>query len=109
VADDHDEGYRGPAILSVDGRDLPVQVVLDARHEPHDGRLRWFGRATLATAADPDLHRALATATSRIELRVGDEHRAAARIGDIDPWGRYRVTGLGTPPFPFDEPPLEGD
>jgi hypothetical protein len=109
VADDHDEGYRGPATLSVDGRDLPVQVVLDARHEPQDGRLHWFGRAVLDAAADPDLHTALTTSTSRIELRVGDESRAAARIGDVDPWGRYRVTGVGIPPFPLDEPPLDED
>jgi hypothetical protein len=109
VADDHDEGYRGPATLSVDGRDLPVQVVLDARHEPQDGRLHWFGRAVLDAEADPEAHRALTTATSRIELRVGDERRAAARIGDVDPWGRYRVTGVGAPPFPLDDPPLDGD
>ena len=109
MADDHDEGYRGPATLSVDGRDLPVQLTLAARHEPQDGRLHWFGRAAFDAAADPELHRALIAPTSRIELRVGDEHRAAARIGDVDPWGRYRVTGLGTPPFPLDEPPVDED
>jgi hypothetical protein len=109
VADDHDEGYRGPATLSVDGRDLPVQVVLNARHEPQDGRLHWFGRAVLDAEPAPELRRALTTATSRIELRVGDERRAAAKIGDVDPWGRYRVTGVGTPPFPLDDPSLDGD
>jgi hypothetical protein len=107
VADDHDGGYRGQATLNVDGRDVPVRVVLDARHEPQDGRLHWFGRAVLDVAADPDLHRALTTATSHIELRVGDEHRATARIGAVDPWGRYRVTGIGTPPFPLAEPLLD--
>ena len=109
MADDHDEGYRGPATLSVDGHDLEVQVVLDARHEPQDGRLHWFGRAVLDAAAGPELHRALTTATSRIELRVGDKRPAATRIGDVDPWGRYRVTGVGTPPFPLDDPILDAD
>jgi hypothetical protein len=109
MADDQDEGYRGPATLSVDGRDLPVQVVLDARHEPQDGRLHWFGRAVLDAAADPELRAALTASTSRIELRVGGEHRATARIGDVDPWGRYRVTGVGTPPFTLDEPSLDED
>jgi hypothetical protein len=25
---------------------------------------------------------------------------AQARLSDVDPWGRYRVTGSGRPPFP---------
>ena len=44
--DDHD-GYRGPATLTVDGREVPVRAILDARHEPQDGRLHWFGRVAL--------------------------------------------------------------
>jgi hypothetical protein len=103
--EEHDEGYAGPATLTVDGRDVPVQVVLDARHEPHDGRLHWFGRVVLG-GADPELVAALTAATSRVELRT-DGGRAQARIGDVDPWGRYRVTGVGRPPFRVDEPPLD--
>ena len=38
------DGYSGPATLTVDGRRVPVHAVLDARHEPQDGRLHWFGR-----------------------------------------------------------------
>jgi hypothetical protein len=105
--DDHTEGYRGPATLTVDGRDLPVQVVLDARHEPLDGRLHWFGRVVLDDGAGPELYTALTASTSRIGLSTGAA-TAEARIGDVDPWGRYRVTGVGVPPFPI-EPPPEDD
>ncbi len=35
MSDDHDDehvdGYRGPAVLTVDGEDVPVRVVLDVR------------------------------------------------------------------------------
>jgi hypothetical protein len=94
-----EDGYRGPAVLTVDGRDLPVHALLDARHEPHDGRLRWFGRITPAGDA-PDL----TAAHGRLSTDGGC---AAARIGDVDPWGRYRVTGVGTPPYRMDEPELD--
>jgi hypothetical protein len=83
---DHD-GYAGPATLVVDGRAVPVQAILDARHEPHDGRMHWFGRLTPAPGADPDdLPAALATPAAHVELRTGTG-RAPARVGDVDPWG----------------------
>lgn len=105
--DEQDDGWAGPATLSIDGRDLPVQVLLDARHEPQDGKLHWFGRMRLeGDGGDPALLTALTSTTRLIELRTG-AHRAAASIGDLDPWGRYRVTGVGTPPFEMDEPDLE--
>lgn len=93
---DHD-GYDGPAVLTVDGVALTARALLDARHEPHDGRLHWFGRVTLDGGAALPAQAAeavLATPTGR----------AAARIGDRDPWGRYRVTGVGTPPYAVEEP-----
>ncbi|MGH3612095.1 MAG: DUF4873 domain-containing protein [Pseudonocardia sp.] len=96
MPEDHDDGYTGPATLTVDGLDLPVRVQLDARHEPHDGKLHWFGRLRV----DPGIAvpRALTAGTGRFELRT-DSGRARAHIGDLDLWGRYRVTGVGTPPF----------
>ncbi|QYN36798.1 DUF4873 domain-containing protein [Pseudonocardia sp. DSM 110487] len=96
--DDHDEGYTGPAVLTVDGRELAVQVRLDARHEPHDGRLHWFGRVRVE-----DGQREISSGTVELRTETG---RAEARIGDVDPWGRYRLTGVGTPPFRIDEPDL---
>lgn len=103
--DDHD-GYSGPATLTVDGQDVPVRVLLDARHEPQDGKLHWFGRMTLEGAPGPALLRALTSTTSRVELRAG-AGPSRARVGDVDPWGRYRVTGVGAPPFPVAEPILD--
>lgn len=104
---DDDDGYAGPATLTVDGYDLPVRVLLDARHEPQDGKLHWFGRMTLeAELTEPALLTALTSTTSRIELST-PAGRSAARIGDLDPWGRYRVTGVGAPPFAHDDPALD--
>jgi hypothetical protein len=96
---EHDEGYTGPAVLTVDGRDVAVHARLDARHEPHDGRLHWFGR--VRPDGDPG-----GTLAGRVELRT-DDARAEGRIGDVDPWGRYRVSGVGAPPFRIDEPDLD--
>jgi hypothetical protein len=95
-----DEGYAGPAVLTVDGQDLPVHAHLDTRHEPHDGRLHWFGRVRIEGAAPEDL------TSGPVELRT-EGGRAPARIDDIDPWGRYRVTGVGAPPFRLDDPELD--
>jgi Domain of unknown function (DUF4873) len=90
VADDHD-GYEGPATLTVDGRDVPVHVLLDARHEPQDGKLHWFGRMTLPGPVE-------GLTSGRTELSTAGG-RSEARVGEVDPWGRYRVTGVGMPPF----------
>jgi Domain of unknown function (DUF4873) len=101
VADqhEHDEGYTGPAVLAVDGRELPVHAQLDARHEPQDGRLHWFGRVRIE-GGSPDF------GGGPVELRT-EGGRAEARIGDVDPWGRYRVSGVGAPPFRIAEPDLD--
>lgn len=103
-----DDGYRGPATLVVDGRDVPVTVILDARHEPQDGKVHWFGRLTLSADPEPDVLSALTASNGSLELRT-DGGRSAARIGDLDPWGRYRVTGVGRPPYILDEPALDDD
>lgn len=94
--EEHDEGYTGPAVLTVDGRDVPVHAQLDARHEPHDGRMHWFGRIRFENGP-PGIP------IGTVELRT-ESGRAEARIGDVDPWGRYRLTGVGTPPFRIDDP-----
>lgn len=96
---DHDDGYTGPATLHVDGTALPVHAQLDARHEPHDGRLHWFGRVR------PDGDAVIPAGAAAVELATA-AGRAAARLGDRDPWGRYRVTGVGRPPYALDDPEL---
>lgn len=91
--DEQDDGYRGPATLSVGDRELVVQALLDARHEPIDGRMHWFGRVT-----GDDLAETLGRRAADAVLTT-PQGRAAARVGDVDAWGRYRVSGVGTPPF----------
>ncbi|MFC4949451.1 DUF4873 domain-containing protein [Pseudonocardia sp. GCM10023141] len=108
--DEHADGYTGPATLTVAGRALAVEALLDARHEPHDGRMHWFGRVRLspADAAETELVAAITAGTGPVELSTPGG-RAAAKVGDVDPWGRYRVTGVGTPPFALDDPLLDED
>jgi hypothetical protein len=101
--DEHDDGYAGPATLTVNGQAVPVRAILDARHEPHDGRLHWFGRIT---PDDADAAHAVLHGAADAELSTAGG-RAPARVGDLDPWGRYRVTGTGRPPFVLAEPALD--
>ena len=67
-----------------------------------DGRLHWFGRV----AAHAALHELLDGVSADVELATGSG-RAGGRIGEPDRWGRYRVTGVGNPPFAC--PTLPGD
>lgn len=96
--DGHADGYTGPATLTVDGRAVPVHALLDARHEPQDGRLHWFGRLRAEETALGDLP---ATAVLLLDAGAGP---VAARLGDVDPWGRVRVTGVGRPPYASHQP-----
>jgi len=94
--------YDGPATVAADpgadtgediGGDIDVQVRLRGHFEPIDGRFHWYGRIqssdTLAQA-----HGSGATVTVRTP-----RGEAAGRLSDIDPWGRFRIAGTGTPPF----------
>jgi hypothetical protein len=88
------EGYDGPARLVTDEQDVEVEVRLRGQFQPLDGLYHWYGRVTAADGVD-----ALVATRAALLLRTphGD---AAARLADRDPWGRYRVTGTGRPPFP---------
>ncbi|ROR91974.1 DUF4873 domain-containing protein [Nocardioides aurantiacus] len=88
VAHEPQESYDGPATL--DG--LAVQVRLRGHFQPIDGLFHWWGRV----AADDSLDDA--RSGSRVTLRTvyGE---APARLSDRDPWGRFRVSGTGRPPF----------
>lgn len=90
------DGYAGPATLTVDGRAVPVHAVLDARHEPQDGRLHWFGRLRVTDPADARFDELGAGAAVALDAGAG---AVTARLGDVDPWGRIRVTGVGSPPY----------
>jgi hypothetical protein len=94
-AHDHDEdGYTGPATLEVDGAEYDVHVTLLGHFEPLDGRFHWYGRV----AVHAELHAALdgRKRPTRITTPVG---AADGELSDVDPWGRYRIAGVSTPPF----------
>lgn len=104
-----DEGYDGPAVIrptSRSARDtdptpdpatpgpIEVEARLRGHFEPIDGRFHWWGRLQpderLSTSYRPGDTIALATPHGEV----------TARLSDVDPWGRFRVTGTGRPPFP---------
>jgi hypothetical protein len=83
------ESYDGPARIG----DTEVAVQLRGHFEPIDGRFHWWGRvgADQALAAE---HRSGALVTL-----MTPHGKATGRLSDVDPWGRFRVTGTGRPPF----------
>lgn len=92
---EHDEdGYTGPARLTVDGTDFDVEVDLRGHFQPIDGYYRWYGRIT----AHPALAEHAGGGKHRARLHTPDG-AADGEISDPDPWGRYRVMGTSTPPF----------
>lgn len=90
-----EEGYAGAATLTVGGEEFDIEVDLRGHFQPIDGYYHWYGRI----AAHEGLARLLGGRKRSGEIRtaVGS---ARAEISDPDPWGRYRVTGASTPPFP---------
>ncbi len=87
--------YAGAARVSTGSTsgDVEVEVTLRGHFEPLDGRFHWYGRI----AADPVLGEA-ARAGDTVTLTTA--HGAAeGRLSDVDPWGRFRISGTGRPPF----------
>jgi hypothetical protein len=86
------EAYDGPAVV-LGSPDVSVTVRLRGHFEPIDGRFHWFGRLS----ADPAVTDQHGSGTD-VVLRT-PHGEAAGRLADLDPWGRFRVTGTGRPPF----------
>jgi hypothetical protein len=90
----HEPGatYDGPAEVTVDRAVQAVEVVLRCEFQPLDGHTHWYGRI----AASP----ALVDADSGASVTLHTPHGSATgRLSDRDPWGRFRISGLGRPPF----------
>ena len=92
VAHEPREAYDGPATVLVDGAEHPVSVTLRGQFQPLDGHFHWYGRITPGTPVDE------VRSGTAVTLRT-DLGEAPAKLSDKDPWGRFRVTGTGTPPF----------
>jgi hypothetical protein len=93
---EHDEeGYSGPATLTMDESRLDVTVVLRGRFEPIDGHYHWYGRIH----SSDELSELLGGRGKPGLLRT-PEGEATGQLSDPDTWGRYRITGTGRPPFP---------
>jgi uncharacterized protein DUF4873 len=83
------EQYAGPVAVILRGVPLEVEAELRGRFDPIDGRFHWYGRLAPTPALESG-------ASVTITTRHGS---AEGRLSDIDPWGRLRVSGTGTPPF----------
>ncbi len=81
------EEYDGPARID----DVELDVRLRGHFQPIDGRFHWWGRL----GRDADLPHA-SGATVTLVLPTG---QAEGRLTDLDPWGRFRISGTGRPPF----------
>jgi hypothetical protein len=93
---EHDEdGYSGPATLLVDGVSLTATVELRGYFQPIDGFYRWYGRV----AVSEELTRLAGGKKKQVSIQAG-EYAATGELSDPDPWGRYRIMGTSTPPFP---------
>ncbi|WP_461142792.1 DUF4873 domain-containing protein [Salinifilum aidingensis] len=92
---EHDEDdYNGPALVFTADREITVDVVLRGNFQPIDGRFRWYGR----TRPSAELDELTGGKKARVVLRT-EQGEAAADLSEPDPWGRYRITGTGAPPF----------
>lgn len=90
-----DDGYTGTAILRAGADRLDVQVELRGFFQPIDGRYHWYGRI----AADPRVDQ-LVTGGRTTAVLETSHGSASCELAEPDLWGRFRVTGQSTPPFP---------
>jgi Domain of unknown function (DUF4873) len=100
-----DDGYAGRAVLAAGGQQFDVHVELRGLFQPIDGRYHWYGRI----ARHDGLAAALGSSRGEGVLTT-PEGSAPCELSDPDPWQRYRITGISTPPFtPFAPPVTAAD
>jgi hypothetical protein len=89
-----EDGYQGAATLVLDDREVQVDVDLRGHFQPIDGRYHWYGRLHASAELDELVGGRKRTAVLRTK-----DGEAGGEVSDPDPWGRYRITGVSTPPF----------
>ena len=89
------EEYAGPARVSAgsSGEAIDVEVDLRGHFEPLDGRFHWYGRIAACEQLSAEVR-----SGATVVLRT-PHGSAEGRLSDVDPWGRFRITGTGRPPF----------
>lgn len=90
----HEDGatYDGPGEVTIDHTVHAIEVQLRSEFQPLDGHTHWHGRINASSAlADID-----SGAAVTLHTPYGS---AEGRLSDRDPWGRFRIAGLGRPPF----------
>ncbi len=91
------DGYDGPAVLAeLSGTGLApetvVHVALRGVFQPGNGRYHWYGRVRAVTGVLP-------APGGHVTLRT-PHGSATGLLSDPDLWGRLRIAGWSTPPFP---------
>ncbi|MDT0201820.1 DUF4873 domain-containing protein [Nocardioides sp. AE5] len=86
--------YDGPATITAGDAEIAVEVHLHSHFEPIDGHLHWIGRISASKELDEAVR-----GGGTVTLSVGTAS-AQGKLSDVDPWGRFRITGTGTPPIP---------
>ncbi|MGW6378620.1 DUF4873 domain-containing protein [Rhodococcus sp. NPDC055112] len=92
-----DDAYAGSAALTTDDVTLSVQVHLNGHFEPLDGNYHWYGRI-----AGEGLTEQKQRGRSAMHLTIPGGPETPATLAEQDPWGNYRITGVGAPPFPLE-------
>ncbi|GGM42408.1 DUF4873 domain-containing protein [Longimycelium tulufanense] len=93
----HEEEFAGPATLVAQDAEVTAQVRLRGFFQPIDGRFHWYGRVS----ADPAVVELAGKGMRKILVRTAGGE-AEAVLSEPDTWGRYRITGVGRPPFPVE-------
>jgi hypothetical protein len=89
------EEYRGVATLHLGDRHVTADVRLSAWFEPVEGRFRWAGR----TGPNGTLLAQARAGVREAALHIAGGRVVTARLGEPDPWGGVRLSGIGTPPW----------
>jgi hypothetical protein len=88
--------YQGPAVLVVADAEIAVEVVLRGQFQPIDGRYHWYGRISADAALDRLERRPVVLRTP--------EGAAKGQLSQPDVWQRFRISGIGRPPFALAAP-----
>ena len=89
-----EDGYAGLATLTLAQGSFEVSVDVRGQFQPIDGRYHWYGRIAAHSGLTALLGSAKVTGTLRTP-----QGSAPCEVSDPDPWQRYRISGVSTPPY----------